>query len=433
MQHSSPAKELQFMENYNTTKQKLRSILGKQKSSEATDFELNSSTVARLKHAASQGFEASQALQIITSFAEDNEFDVSEETRDLLKKLHHQQPFLEIFKGSSLQASIAVDLLISLTNSYEMCFNIFNMLTKLWVDPRWLDEDSITFGYLKFTKNICKCLQLYKSISDDNFGVRELMCNESYILLPVELKAKLEGERVMKSFQCLSVTDIDSVAKWKGMLKPMEIMRGEVNYFQRCYNFVLNLMELLSMRATNCQATPLDAMKSNVTAIIGDIVFVTSRAPGDIAQMVENLNVNFVYVLCLNVMPVIPCCEPTDDDSAVTDSLIENLRNDSLSTSKPIEEKRFYRLNSEVLNLVRKNSDLVAHLLQEYDSGGGGAVVDETAAAYEQKYLKNLMALDEVIAVAMVHDNNLLLSALSYDTFDVEKLEKYLINNGSYG
>lgn len=411
------------MQNYSATKEKLRPIFGKCENNEKTDSELNMNAVHRLKYAATAGFEASQAQNIIASFAEANEFHVSEETRNLIRKLYRQHPFLETFSGSALHATIAVDLLVSLTNSYEMCFNTFNMLTKLWVDPHWLDEDNITFGYLKFIKNTCECLQLYKSICGDNFGVRELMCNENYVLLPAELKAKLECERVMKSFQCLTANDIDSVAKWKALLKPMESIRGDTNYYQRSCSFVVNLMELLIMHPMSGHATPLNAMESDLTALIGDVVFVSGKSPGDVVEIVDNLNVNFVYVLCLNVMSVIVCCEP--DDNAVTDSLIENLRNDNLSFDKPTE-KPFHRLNSQVLNFVRKNCYLIAHLLQEYD----GAVNGTTT--YEQKYLKNVMALGEIEVAAMMHEDNLLPSVLNYDTFDVKKLERYLMNGGSY-
>ncbi|XP_037050749.1 zinc finger FYVE domain-containing protein 26 homolog [Bradysia coprophila] len=424
LENSLPSTELQFMENYNAIKQKLLSIFNKYSNLETTDSELNVGVVERLKAAATIGFEASQAQDIITSFATENEFHVSDETRNLMRKLHRQYPFLETFSGSALLASISADLMISLTNSYEMCFNIFNMLNKLWVDPRWLDEDNITFGYLKFTKNICECLQLYQSIRGDNFGVRELMCKESYVLIPVDLKVNLNGEDVMKSLQCLTVNDIDSVAKWKDLLKPMERMRGDVNYFQRCYNFVVNLIELLRMHPTNSDAMPLDAMEVDVTAVIGDIVFLSAKSPFDIVEIVENLNVNFVYVSCLNMIPVIPYCEPSD--SAVTDSFIENLRNDKLSAGNSIE-KPFYRLNSEVFNFVRKNNYLVAHLIQEFDCVLNGKAV------YEQKYLKSFMAVDEVKTVAVMYDNSLLLSALNYDTIDMDKLEKYLINSGSYG
>lgn len=413
------------MENYNATKQQLRSIFGKFNSygfSESNDAA--ASTVERLKHVATIGFEASQTQSIIKAFADENEFLSDEETRNLIKKLHRQHPFLKMFSGPALQASIAVDLIISLTNSYEMCFNIFNMLTKLWADPSWFDDAVITtFGYLKFTKNICECLQLYKSIANNNVGVRDLICNECYVLSPVELKVKLEKERVMKSVQSLTTNDIDSLKKWKALVKPFESIRGDVNYFQRSYNFIVNLIKLLNVRDTNVNLTPTDAMQIDSTAVIGEIVFVNGKLPGDIVEIVENLNINFVYVLCVNMMPVIHCTEP--NDSAVTASLIENLRNDNLPNSKP-DEKSLFRLNDEVLNFMKKNNYLIAYLHQEY------SCVDNPTVVYEQRYLKNVMALDDVKTVAMIHRDNLLLSALNYDTFDVYSLEKYLNNSANY-
>lgn len=423
LHNSVPAKELQFMENYNEAKQKLRSIFDKYNSCDNTT-DSNASTVERLKHVATIGFEASQTQSIITTFADENEFLCNDETRNLIKKLHHQYPFLKMFDGVALQASIAVDLLISLANSYEMCFNIFNMLTKLWADPKWFDDRTIiSYGHLKFTKNICECLQLYKSIGNNNFGVRDLICNECYVLLPVELKPKLEKERAMKSVQSLTSNDLDSLDKWKGLVKSFESMRADVNYFHRSYNFVVNLIKLLKVKEPNRFATPMDVMETDLTAVIGDIVFVNDNLPSDIVDIVECLNVNFLYILCRNMMPVIHCSEP--NDSAVTDSLIDNLQNDNLP-SITVEEKPLFRLSQDVLNFVKKSNCLVAYLHQEYNS------VAEPTIVYEQKYLQNVMGLDDVKTVAMIHGDNLLLSALSYDTFDVAKLEKYVNNNANF-
>lgn len=424
LKNSVPAKELQFLENYNATKQQLRTIFDQFNTYECTSDSNSVSTVERLKQVATIGFEASQTQSIITAFANENEFTCNEETRNLIKRLHRQYPFLKMFNGPALQASIAVDLIISLTNSYEMCFNIFNMLTKLWVDQNWLNDDGISFGYLKFIKNISECLQLYKSHGNNNFGVRDLICNECYVLSPLELKVKLEKEKVMKSIECLTSNDIDSLDKWKAMLKPFESIRSDVNYFNRCYNFIVNLIKLLNIRhKTNINLTPMDAMENDLTAVIGEIVFVQEKLPSDVVEIVENLNINFVYVLCVNMMPMIHCVEP--DDSAVTASLIENLRNDNLLNSKP-DKKILFPLNQEVFNFIKKNNYLVAYLQQEYSR------IENPTIVYEQRYLQNVMALDDVKTVAMIHGDNLLLSALSYDTFDVCNLEKYLNNNTNY-
>lgn len=410
------------MKNYNETKQKLRSIFDKFMSYENSSAS-NTNTVERLKHVATIGFEASQTQSIITSFADENEFLCSDETGNLIKRLHRQYPFLKVFNGPALQASIAVDLIISLTNSYEMCFNIFNIVTKLWADPIWFDDANISFGYLKFTKNICECLQLYKSIGNENFGVKDLISNECYVLLPVELKPKLERERVMKSVQCLKSTDLDSLEKWKAFLKPYESIRGDVNFFNRSYNFIVNLMKLLKIQEPTSNPAPIDVMQTDLTKVIGEIVFVNEKLPSDIVEIVENLNLNFVYILCLNLMPVIHCSEP--NDSAVTDNLIENLRNDNLPKNK-LEQKSLFHLNAEVLNFFMKNNYLVAYLHQEFNCVRNPTVV------YQQKYLKHVMALEDVKIAALIHEDNLMLSALSYDVFDVAKLEKYLSNNENY-
>lgn len=416
------------MEHYNETKRKLRSTIDKYNSCENTS-DLNASTVERLKHVATMGFEASQTESIITAFADENEFLINDETRNLIEKLHQSHPFLKMFNGSALQASIAVDLMISLTNSYEMCFNIFNLLTKLWTDPAWFEDPTVSFGYLKFTKNICECLQLYKSIAADNVGVRDLLCNECYVMLPAELKSKLERERVMKSLQSLTSNDLDSLEKWKAFSKSFESIRGDVNYFLRSYKFLVNSVKLLQMREPHLHATPMDAMETDLTAVIGEIVFVNDKPPSDIVDIVECLNMNLVYVLCLNMMPVIDCTEP--NDSAVTDSLIENLRNDNLSQTEPNEpqpqqQEQHFRLNADVLTFISKSNNLVAYLHQEYNC------VAEPTNIYERKYVKNFMSLDDVQTVALIHGDNLLLSALSYDIFDVAKLEKYLSNGGGF-
>lgn len=408
------------MENYNQTKQKLRTIFNKCNSYE-NGSDINASTVERLKHVATIGFEASQTQGIITTFATENEFYSNEETKILIKKLQRQYPFLKTFNGAALQASIAVDLIISLTNSYEICFNIFNMLTKLWIEPNWFDDHSIRFGYLKFTKNICDCLQLYKSIGNNNFGVKDLMCNECYVLVPLELKANLEKEKVINNFQCLKPSEMDSLEKWKALLKPFENIRGDVNYFNRIYNFLVNLKKLSHDSSLN--VAPMDAMQTDLVKIIGETVFVNEKLPSEIVEIVDNLNINLVYVLCLNMIPVISCSDI--DDSAVTNIFIQNVKNDNFNHSKS-EENTFHNINQEVLNFIKKNNYLVAYLLQEY------SFTKDQTIIYEQRYLKNVMALEDVKTLAALHGDNLLLSALSYDVFDVNKLKNYLENTENY-
>lgn len=414
------------MENYNATKERLRPFFDKYNSTETKTNDPNASTVERLKHVATIGFEATEAHSIITSFAAENEFHSNEATSSLMRKLQRQHPFLDMFIGPALQASIAVDLLVSLTNSYEMCFHIFNMLTKLWADPNWCNDSSMPFGYVKFSKNICDCLLLYKSIGDDNFGVRELFYNECYELVPLQLKSKLDRERTMRGIQLLASNDIDTVAKWKALLKPMEsIGGGDINYFQRCYHFIVNLVKLLQIQAKSQIAlSPLELIRTDLTAVIGEIVFVNKQWPNDIVEIVENLNVNFLYVLCLNMMPAIACAEP--NDCAVIDRLIENLSNGNADgPACPNEPRQFYRLNADVLSFLKKNNFLVAYLHQKYHG-----MADETAVN-ERKYLNNCMALDDVKTTAPLHGDNLLLSALSYDTLDVNKLESYLLDEAN--
>ncbi|KAJ6642843.1 Zinc finger FYVE domain-containing protein 26 like, partial [Pseudolycoriella hygida] len=288
LENSIPSRELQFIKNCDHAKEKLRSIFAK--TYEDTS-ELNTSTVERLKLVATVGLDASLTESIITQFAQENEFIASDETRNLIKKLRCQYQFLEMFNGSALQASIAVDWIISLTNNYETCFNVFNMLTKLWTNPNWYKNDNVSFGYLKFTKNICECLRLYKSIVNKNFGARDLIFNECSVLLPVELKAKLEKEKVMNGFQCVTTNDVDGLDKYKTFLKLFEIMRGDVNYFSRSYNFLFNMFKLLPLIKSN--VTPLDAMETDLADVIGTVIFVNEVIPGNITDVVDNLNINF--------------------------------------------------------------------------------------------------------------------------------------------
>lgn len=413
------------MENYNETKEKLREIFNKYDNHDISS-DSNASTVERLKHVATIGFETSKIQSIIATFATENEFTPNEEVRNLIKKQRRHHPFLVMFNSPAIQATIAVDLIISLSNNYEICFNIFNMLTKLWImEPNWLTDDKVTIGYLKFTKNICECLQLYRSVTNNNLGITDFMYDECDVLKPVELSVKLEKEKAMKHLQSIKPSEMDSLEKLKALQKPFESIRqSEVNYFQRIYNFLVNVMKLLTIRDSNVNIAPTDIIKIDLTALIGEIIFVNETSPSEVGEIIDNLNMNFVYVLCSNTIPLIDRCQTDDSDDLK--NLIENTKNDNVHTNVRTENRRIFPINQEILTFIKNNNVLVAHLLQEYNS------IKDRTVFYEQKYLENFMALEDIKTTAVLHENNLLVSALSYGKININKLGKYLEDTGNY-
>lgn len=416
------------MEQYNQTKQKLRVIFIKYELEETvrqTDQMFSNvtgskQTVERIKKVAAVGFEASKITNIIARFANENRVcqqNSLDVVRVLLEKHQINYKYLRAYAETELQATIVVDLVLSLATNHDICSNIFNILTKIWNT-----DSDLKLGYFGFLKNIVECLRLHKTIAGKDIAAIDLIFNECLSLNSIELSTQLTREKTFLHLKTVNASlDLSTMDKMKTFLKQFEIMKlGEVNYFHRIFSFILNVSRLLQYYSDESVRikTPLEILNLNLSRVIGEIIFDNHVAPADIEGIVCNINMNLVHVLTLNTLPEIIYCNRSKHEVNLEELIDGSTEIDStLRQCWPIEQ-------THIFDYVKNHNALIAFLLRSIRTV-------EWEDEVKSKFLKNLLTLPDVVNLAHIH-SNVWIAALSYDRTNYEEILYYTMRTKDY-
>lgn len=417
------AAELTFTDLYNQTKSKLKQIYAKYEQEEACkpcydelaapSTSPSKATVDRIKKVAAIGFEASKITNIIARFAQENSIKSKITTNDaqMLDKFQTKYTYLNLYRPDELQATIVVDMALSLTNNYDICYNIFNMLTKLWNKSGTMDRLDPHIGYYKFIKNLLDCLRLHKT------AVKRILYDEAVILSVNELNCNRQ-----RFYQWLNQqvrADWNGFEKLKAMQKQFEsVCIGELNLFNRLFSYIQNVTRLMQ-QTTNSSRTPTQLLQLNMTTTIGQIVFDCNIAPTEIESLVCSVNLNLVHVLIQNTCGLINIntLEPKQISSAI-DVLIANKENDNENDDFAKMRGTSRVANEAVVEYIRKHNPMIAYLLMQI----------QNFCRDNESYtlFKNLLELSEVFDISIVYNGNMTMSALNFDQIDVVALVDFI-------
>lgn len=426
------AAELAFTDIYNQTKQKLKQIYAKYEREEACksstdelEIPLSSpskATVERIKKVAAIGFEASKITNIIARFAQENSISSTITTNDaqlVLDKFRTKYAYLNLYGPVELQATIVVDMALSLTNNYDICYNIFNMLTKLWNKSGTMDR--LDIGYYEFIKNLLDCLRLHKAV-----GIKRMLYDEAVILSVNELSGWLNRQRIYQWLSQRITGDWNAFDKLKALQKQFEsICIGELNYFNRLFYYIQNVTRLMQYQTMNFSRAPTQLLQLNMITAIGQIVFDSNVAPTEIESIVCSVNLNLVHVLMQNTIGLIDVVakQPQQITTAI-DELIANTENDNKDDDIASIPKTSRVANEAVVEYIRKHNPMIAYLLMQFQS-----ICDSNE---NYTLFENLLALNEVGDISEVYAGNMTVSALNFDQIDVVALINFIIIKRNY-
>lgn len=432
------AAELRFSDIYNQTKSKLQHIYEKYEKEEAfqpcaveqTLSKPSTSpsrvTVDRIKKVAAIGFEASKITNIIARFAQENSIAINStittnDAQQILEKFRTKYTYLNLYRPVELQATIVVDMALSLTNNYDIWYNIFNMLTKLWNKSGTMDQLDSHIGYYEFIKNLLDCLRLHKTV-----GIKRMLYDEAVILSVIELNGWLNRKRIYQWLSQRNTDDWNVLDKLKTMQKQFEsVCISELNYFNRLFYYIQNMTRLMQYQTTNSSRTTTQLLQINMTTTIGQIVFDCKIAPTEIESIVCSVNLNLVHVLMQNISGLINIVakEPQQITAAINE-LIENTENGNKNDdiAKVRESSRV--TNEAVVEYIRRHNPMIAYLLMQRKNSCG----------YDENYtlFNNLLALTEVGDISDIYNGNMTMSALNFDQIDVEALVDFIIIKRDY-
>lgn len=476
---SSPlTAELAFTDTFTRTQQKLALIYSKYELEESKAMSCNNPcavqsvtaasspsaiTVDRIKKVAATGFEAAKITNIISRFAHEQQLVIDNTITPplgataLIQRHLNGHPYLDAYRpAGTLQATLVVDLILGMPNNYDICFNILNMLRKTWPQIELGESSTPPIGYCGFFANLVDCLRLHKTMNGREMGARELIANTADTLRPLELTEKIARRQCYTALRNLASSEWDSTEKLKILMRQFDFLGGggaatttttaaivcEFNYFHRVHNFVLNVTRLVQFQmGSSVSAPPLmtatQLLRTNLSDIVGRIVFECGIIPSEIETHCMNVHLNLVYELVQKTCPRIEYdhhhhrSSPQHNEtligqicSMVTDDECDG----NGATLSPMDSKLYQIENPHIFDYVQKHNGMVVALMRHIQSG---RFVDVSASDECVRHL--MMNLNDVEHLASIYrDNNRAVAALKWDIFNIETIAEFIRNSKDY-
>lgn len=425
MEDTDLAAEWKFLEHFNQTKSQLNENCKSAAENASKNLTSASPSVEHIKQIAAHGFEASQISNLVESFISNNKISQTADTLKILDKFSAHYPFLELYKNEALQGTTVTDYVLSLTSNYDICFNIFNMLPKLWTKKTSMDKLDNQMGYFGCLKHILSCVNLYNNQMKQNHGVQHLIASECYSFNPTKLATKLKQEETFVHLEQLGTDAFKTVDVLKANVKHFDVFKKDGNLLNYIYCYIMNMNRLLHFKNMTL-ATPEQILSTDLFSLIGDIIFDTDStiSPTDIESVVSNLNTNILHVLTKNTCPDIEISKRfIDEPRMLLEQLLANVSNGNGAAFEKIVEAKVFQLERrDVLQYVAKRNKLVAFIMGHIH---GLSDDEETNFEYcNPGFLRNLLAMNEAKVKMELYGNNLTVAALNLDYFDVINLQR---------
>lgn len=426
MEDTDLAAEWKFLQNFNQTKAQLNENCKSAAENASKNITPASPSVEHIKQIAAHGFEASQISNLVESFISNNKISQTPDTQRILDKFSAHYPFLELYKNEALQGTTVTDYVLSLTSNYDICFNIFNMLPKMWTKKSPMDKLENQMGYFGCIKHILACVNLYNNQMQHNDGVQHLIAGQCYSFNPTKMSVKLKQEETFVHLEQLGTDAFKTVEVLKANVKHFDVFKKDGNLLNYIYCYIMNMNRLLHFKNMTL-ATPEQILSTDLFSLIGDIIFDANSniSPNDIESVVSNLNTNILHVLTKNTCPDIEIAKRfIDEPQVLLERMLANVANGNGDGIEPILERKVFQLERrDVLQYVARRNRLVAfimghtHGLQDDEEGN---------LDFNPGFLKNLLAMNETRVKMELYGHNQTVAALNLDCFDVINMQRII-------
>lgn len=443
LDHSNLAQELKYLENVNELKSQLKDY-PKAIPGCATENKMDSDySVEEIKNLVVHGFEASQILNLLEIFIAKNPVLQSRETKAILERFSVNYPYMNLYTGPALQGISVTDYLLSLGNNSDICFNICNMLPKLWDKDTRIDRLENQLGYYGCFRHILSSLSLFNLARKQTFGVQYLLSHECYLFNVNEMTLRLKQEDTFEKLKQIDVRSLASIQGLKENILIFEVFnKKDGNLLSYVFYYSINMNRLtnfkhLNIKEINCTSLQ-EILEIDLFSLIGQIIFDNNSMTSlnDIEAIVCNLNTNLLHVISMNTCPVISICgkfvpNPLDELTAMQQTLNKNAEHKDESNLQLLSQQKFEIKNQEILDYIRQHNELIAYLMGEIH----GFKCSEQSSATELncEILKNLLKMNELLfRRGNSEQRSAMEAALKFDCFDLT-IVKELIKKRDYG
>lgn len=424
------AQELKFLEQFQELKTQLKDHL-KTTPLYSSEEKLDSDySVKEIRELVVHGFESSQILTMLEQFITRNPIQQSREARMLLERLSTNYPYLDLYHGSSLQGTIIVDYIISLTANADTCLNIFNMIPQLWDKNESIDSIQSQIGYYNSFRQIILALSLYNSTRDRTYGIQEFLSKQCCSFDCVELATKIKREDAFEKLKMIDMATLATIPGLKQNIQNFEVFnRKNENLLSYVFTYSINMNRLINFKNSKREIeykSVQEVLEIDLFALIGDIVFEESSNVSlyDIEAIVCNLNTNLLHVITRNTCPIISIHNKfvSDPDDELKDVLEMLASSEMKSNVERKNQRKPYRIKKrDILDYMQQHNSLVAYLLSKIHNVERVNIAEEDGS--HCTLLENILQMEELnVRTASDEQINKMVAALSFDCFDVNIL-----------
>ncbi|ALC46367.1 CG5270 [Drosophila busckii] len=413
LEHSQLSRELQFMEHQQQIKQKLATIYanyevlaGETNAASSS----NTSTVEQIKRVAAKGFELSKIISVVDNFAQSQKLQQSEEFKTLLQRYSNnaQHAYLQQFEERNLNALILCDLIINLKFNREITSNILLIIKRQQQQQQQLQQPETPhapantsereIGAMHLLQNLCHCMRLLETAGRKP-ALNELLYRHSYPLRPAALALQLQREAAFNTIYAKTSADYAHLPELRSHATHFQQLKSRFNYYTRFCSYLQQLSRLLQLRAANVTYSNTELLHYDPYQIIGELLYDCNITPLELESHVSALQLNLVHVIALNICP------------QLAPSMVAPVKRRLLQPQK----------QASIHNYLVQHNLLLAQLLQALQLGD---LPPNEESSLNFSFLRQLMQLPEMSTLCLMHEENLVLTALHAYRLDFECLER---------
>lgn len=418
------AAEVRFLENFNTAKQKIDDILKNASDQPTSDVQ------RAIEHE-------------IEQFTQMYPVPETPETSALLDRFIGNYPYLELYKGPSLQAVVIIDYSLNLPAIVGVSSIIDKTLPKLWDKEESIEQWQNRIGYYGFIRQILSAQSLCNVSRDNPIGLNELLSTELYSFNVSELAQRLQKEDTYKKQQQIA---LDALSTHAGLIENIvsfeNYSRKNENLLHHVFAYSLNMNRLIQLKSPSglhpdnvCLE---GILKIDLFSLIGDIMFNEDAnvVLSDIESIVCNLNTNLLHVITTNTCPTISIRDkfsssPIDDFNEILQLLAKEEdaieTNQSANRSKSLQRKPFKIKRDDIIHYVRQHNELIAYLLMKIHGYEPMESDEFPNVALNCRLLENIIQMEELSSKDLESDSDDMVAALNFDPFGFDFIRELIL------
>lgn len=418
------AAEVRFLENFNTAKQKIDDILKNASDQPTSDVQ------RAIEHE-------------IEQFTQMYPVPETPETSALLDRFIGNYPYLELYKGPSLQAVVIIDYSLNLPAIVDVSSIIDKTLPKLWDKEESIEQWQNRIGYYGFIRQILSAQSLCNVSRDNPIGLNELLSTELYSFNVSELAQRLQKEDTYKKQQQIA---LDALSTHAGLIENIvsfeNYSRKNENLLHHVFAYSLNMNRLIQLKSPSglhpdnvCLE---GILKIDLFSLIGDIMFNEDAnvVLSDIESIVCNLNTNLLHVITTNTCPTISIRDkfsssPIDDFNEILQLLAKEEdaieTNQSANRSKSLQRKPFKIKRDDIIHYVRQHNELIAYLLMKIHGYEPMESDEFPNVALNCLLLENIIQMEELSSKDLESDSDDMVAALNFDPFGFDFIRELIL------